>query len=146
MRISTKGRYALAAVTAIARTAEESISLAQLSSTLGISKLYLEQVFSLLRKGGLVASIKGPHGGYRCTSSPSKLSLWQVISSVENGLLDPSEPTVPESAPDIEVALNSVVFSPLDDAVRGFLEGITVQDLLDAADSQRSEQAYMQNM
>jgi Rrf2 family protein len=146
MRISTKGRYALAAVTAIARTAEDSISLSQLSNSLGISKLYLEQVFSLLRKGGLVSSIKGPHGGYKCTSSPSKLSIWQVISSVENGLLDPTEPTVPDSAPDIEVALNTAVFNPLDTVVRGFLDSITVQDLLDAADAQRSEQAYMQNM
>ncbi|MDR0858507.1 MAG: Rrf2 family transcriptional regulator [Oscillospiraceae bacterium] len=146
MRISTKGRYALAAVTAIARTAEDSISLAQLSNSLGISKLYLEQVFSLLRKSGLVASIKGPHGGYRCNSTPSKLTLWEILSSVENGLLDPSEPTVPDSSPDIEVALNSVVFGPLDEAVRGFLESVTVQDLLNEADSQLSEQAYMQNM
>ena len=56
MRISAKGRYALASVVHMAQQQHsgESITLVSISERLGISKIYLEQVFSLLKRGELV--------------------------------------------------------------------------------------------
>ncbi len=80
MKISTKGRYALAAMISMAQ--RESISgvetLAALSGRLGLSKLYLEQVFSLLRRAELVLSVKGAQGGYRLARSARDISGWDI--------------------------------------------------------------------
>ena len=61
MKISTKGRYGLRAMLDLAVNARgEHISLNSIATRQNISENYLEQVFSLLRKAGLVKSIKGP--------------------------------------------------------------------------------------
>ncbi|HPF87499.1 MAG TPA: Rrf2 family transcriptional regulator, partial [Candidatus Limiplasma sp.] len=67
MRISARGRYALAATASMAAryATGENITVASLAERLGISKIYLEQVFSLLKKADIVASHKGAQGGYR---------------------------------------------------------------------------------
>lgn len=61
MKISSKGRYGLAAMICIAQNCKnnECITIIKISEILGISKIYLEQVFSLLKRAGLVNSIKG---------------------------------------------------------------------------------------
>ena len=66
MRISAKGRYALAAAISMARQygTGEHITAISISEKLGISKIYLEQVFSLLKRAGLVNTVKGAQGGY----------------------------------------------------------------------------------
>jgi Rrf2 family protein len=148
MRISSKGRYALAAITYIAREGNsgENISLNDIASALGISKLYLEQVFTQLKKAELVSSVKGARGGYRFVHPPSKLTVWSVLRSVENSLAETSEPTVPDNAPDVEMALMEKVFAPLDDAIRTILDAVTIQDLLDVANHQIEVQSYMLNL
>ena len=67
MKISAKGRYGLAAMTYLARNyaAGTPITIVSISEKLGISKIYLEQVFSLLKRARLVNSIKGSQGGYQ---------------------------------------------------------------------------------
>ena len=85
MKISTKGRYALAAMISLAQ--QESIpgveTLTALSGRLGLSKLYLEQVFSLLRRAELVLSVKGAQGGYRLARSAAEISLWDILEAIE---------------------------------------------------------------
>ncbi|MDR0818552.1 MAG: Rrf2 family transcriptional regulator [Oscillospiraceae bacterium] len=147
MRISSKGRYALAAVLQIARNSDsgENISLNDIANALGISKLYLEQVFVQLKKRGIIASVKGAKGGYRFIVPPIKLTAWQVLESVENTLAEPADTTVPIKAPDIEMALAEKVFVPLDNAIKSMLEGVTIQSMLDYADNQLAEQSFMRN-
>ena len=148
MRISVKGRYALAAVTVIARRAQtrENITVSSISDDLGISKIYLEQVFSQLKKEGLLLSVKGPRGGYQLSRTPSKISAWEVLTAIEAGLTEQTENTVNASAPDIEIALQSAVFAPLDAALRDCLGGVSVQDILDYSDKQKTQQAFMLNL
>ena len=73
MRISARGRYALAATTSMAARYQtgENITVVSLSERLGISKIYLEQVFSLLKKADIVSSQKGAQGGYRLCRPPA---------------------------------------------------------------------------
>ena len=66
VRISTKGRYGLAAMIYLGQHAQSNshIPLIQLADALGISKIYLEQVFSLLKRAELVRSTKGTPVSY----------------------------------------------------------------------------------
>ncbi len=74
----------------------EYTAVISISEKLGISKIYLEQVFALLKRGGIVNSIKGSRGGYQLSRSPRQISLYDILSSVETSLFEPVEDTVGE--------------------------------------------------
>ncbi|MDR0841017.1 MAG: Rrf2 family transcriptional regulator [Christensenellaceae bacterium] len=148
MRISAKGRYALAAMIEIARQTKdgEIISVINISGTLGISKIYLEQVLSQLKKGGIINALKGSKGGYQLARDPGTISAMDVLLTVENTLIESAGSTVEEQAPAVEMALKEKVFQPLDRAVRVCLSGITIADLLEYTDQQNADQSFMMNM
>ena len=65
MRLTSKGRYAVTAMLDVALHSQDGpVPLADISERQGISLSYLEQLFSRLRNNGLVASVRGPGGGY----------------------------------------------------------------------------------
>jgi Rrf2 family protein len=148
MRISVKGRYALASVTVIARRAQskENVTVSSISDELGISKIYLEQVFSQLKREGLLLSVKGPRGGYQLSRSPSKITAWDVLTTLESGLAEQTENTVGDNVLEIEMALQTLIFEPLDEVIRTRLSEITVQEILDYSDKQKTQQAFMLNL
>jgi len=145
MRITAKGRYALAAIISLADNYNngEYITIISISDRLGISKIYLEQVFSLLKRGGIVNSIKGTQGGYQLVRMPQQITVLDVLSAVELSLFEPAERTVKEKAPEIETALRLSVFENLDDAVKNTLSQITLEDLLNEVEKQKSKSELM---
>ncbi|MDR0851183.1 MAG: Rrf2 family transcriptional regulator [Clostridiales Family XIII bacterium] len=148
MRISVKGRYALAA---IIRIASESggggnISVNNIAESLGISKIYLEQVFAQMKKAGLLTSIKGPRGGYQLAREPVEMTAWDVLTALELSLTEKTENTVEVDAPDIETAMQTKVFNPLDAVVEETLRAITIRDLRDFVGEQGQDLSFMLNM
>ena len=145
MKVSSKGRYALACMTRMAQSPNpsESVTVLALSQKLGISKIYLEQVFSLLKRGGLVTSIKGAQGGYLLSRAPEAISAYDVLLTTETALLEAAEDTVGSLAPGIEKALQSLLFTPLDVAVQEGLQGVSLLDLAQEADREASGGGYM---
>ncbi len=145
MRISAKGRYALASVIHMAQQhpCGESITLISISERLGISKIYLEQVFSLLKRGELVTSVKGAQGGYLLSAAPGQISVLDVLSAVETGLFDKTEETVAEKAPEIEFAMRESAFQVLDDAVAASLSLVSLEDLVLASEKHKGDHALM---
>ena len=145
MRISAKGRYALASVVAMARQHPrgESITLMSISEKLGISKIYLEQVFSLLKRAGIVTSVKGAQGGYQLSRTPRLVTVWDVLAAVETSLFERTEDTVPDKAPEIEAALRLLAFQPLDRAAGEALRSVTLEDLVVEAEKQTNANAMM---
>jgi len=84
MKLSTKGRYAMVALTDLAlRTGEEVVTLGDIARRQDISLPYLEQLFVKLRRGGLVESVRGPGGGYRLARAPSEIRVVDVLSAVD---------------------------------------------------------------
>lgn len=84
MRLTTKGRYAVTAMLDLALHYKEGpITLADISKRQGISLSYLEQLFSRLRKNGLVDSARGPGGGYRLSRDAGMISVADVITAVD---------------------------------------------------------------
>lgn len=76
MKISTKGRYGLRALMDMAINAEkECITIKTISERQNISERYLEQIFSLLRKGGIIVGRKGAQGGYNLVKKQSEITF-----------------------------------------------------------------------
>ncbi|AEV70238.1 RrF2 family transcriptional regulator [Acetivibrio clariflavus] len=145
MRISAKGRYALAAVISMAQqyNSGEYITVISISEKLGISKIYLEQVFSLLKKAKIVNSTKGTQGGYQLARTPSQITVLDVLMSVEVSLFEQAQETVSDKAPDIEQALRLSVFNVLDKNVRQTLSTITIADLVIEAENYKNYNTLM---
>lgn len=145
MRISVKGRYALAAMTHMATKYDsgEYITVISISESLGISKIYLEQVFSLLRRQKLLVSVKGAQGGYRLAKMPRQITAFTVLSAVELSLFEKTEDTVLDKAPEIEKAMQISAFDILDHTVKETLEKITLSDLVSAMEKYRSDGDFM---
>lgn len=141
MRISSKGRYALASMISMAQSysSGEYITVISISEKLGISKIYLEQVFALLKRGGLVTSVKGAQGGYLLARMPQQITVFDVLSASELSLFEKAEDTVPERAPDIEQAMRLSAFNTLDQAIQKVLEKTSLSDLVLQAQQYQSQ-------
>lgn len=84
MKLSTKGRYAMVALADIALQREGSlVSLGEIAERQSISLPYLEQLFVKLRRADLVASVRGPGGGYRLARPASEIRVVDVLSAVD---------------------------------------------------------------
>ena len=84
MKLSTKGRYAMVALTDIALQPQGTlVTLGEISTRQKISLPYLEQLFVKLRRGDLVASVRGPGGGYRLARPASEIRVVDVLSAVD---------------------------------------------------------------
>ena len=91
MKLSTKGRYGLRAIVDLARFSEsEPVSISSISSREDISEGYLEQLMALLKKAGLVKSIRGAAGGYVLARPAGQISVGDVLRALE-GKLEPAE-------------------------------------------------------
>lgn len=91
MRLSTKGRYAVMAMTDLAgrQGADDSVravSLADIAARQQISLSYLEQLFARLRRKGLVRSVRGPGGGYRLAAAASETNIADIVLAVDEPL------------------------------------------------------------
>ena len=84
MKLSTKGRYAMVALSDLAlQPGGQLVSLAELSRRQQISLPYLEQLFVKLRRQELVVSVRGPGGGYRLARPPSEIRVSEVLGAVD---------------------------------------------------------------
>ena len=83
MKLTTKGRYAVMALADLAKFDNGNpVSLRDISLRQGISLLYLEQIFSKLKKNNIIKSIRGVKGGYVLTKNPDEIKLSNIFSAV----------------------------------------------------------------
>lgn len=139
VRISAKGRYGLAAVIYMAQLHQngEYITILKISETLGISKIYLEQTFSLLKRAEIVTSIKGAQGGYRLARMPRDITVFEVLSAIETSLFEKVEETVKNKVPALESTMQSLVFEPLDNVIEASLKKVTLYELANEYEKQK---------
>lgn len=86
MKLSTKARYGLNAVCVLAENYGEVLTLQKIADGAGITEQYLEQLFLVLRKSGIVGAQRGAGGGYFLAKDPSELSVGEVARILEDGL------------------------------------------------------------
>jgi len=86
--ISTRLRYSILALLTIASHKEEkALPLKNIARTLGLSLKYLEKIFRLLKKGGLVKSSRGACGGYLLAKSPQAITIYELALILEGKTL-----------------------------------------------------------
>ena len=105
------------------------VSLAEIAASQMLSLAYLEQLFGPMRRAGLVASARGPGGGYRLTREASEITIAQVVEAVEDNILpgrgDDDAPSMvrgPSLTDDLWIEMNA--------HLRLFLDGVSIADVL----------------
>ena len=84
MKLNARGRYAVMALADMAKFDKQNpISLRDISLRQNISLVYLEQIFSKLKKNNIVKSIRGTNGGYMLSKDPEQIKLSNIFSAVE---------------------------------------------------------------
>ena len=84
MKLTSKGRYAVMALADMASfDRKKPISLRDISLRQNISLVFLEQIFSKLKKDNIVKSIRGTNGGYILSSNPDQIKLSSIFSAVD---------------------------------------------------------------
>jgi Rrf2 family iron-sulfur cluster assembly transcriptional regulator len=131
MRLTTKGRYAVTAMLDLAlRQDSGPISLADISERQGISLSYLEQLFTKLRRSGLVKSTRGPGGGYSLSRPSNEIAVADVITAVDEKV-DSTRCGGLGNCQDDERCLTHDLWTDLSDQIYAFLSGITLGHLVD---------------
>ena len=131
MKLTTKGRYAVTAMLDLALHAGEGpVSLAEISSRQEISLSYLEQLFSRLRRNGLVVSTRGPGGGYRISRPLDAVAVGEIIVAV-NESVDATQCAGRENCHSHGRCLTHDLWEGLSEQIEEFLGSVSLQDLID---------------
>ncbi len=131
MRLTTKGRYAVTAMLDLAIHATESpVPLAEISQRQGISLSYLEQLFSRLRRQGLVDSARGPGGGYRLARPAREIAVVDVINAIDENV-NVTRCGGKGDCQDGEPCLTHELWCDLSKQIHDFLAGIDLAQLVE---------------
>ena len=133
MLISTRGRYALRMMLDLAEHQGDGyVTLKDVASRQEISKKYLEQIIPALNRAGLLQTARGFQGGYRLTRSPDRYTLGEILQATE-GSLAPVSCLESEENPCARCTECATlpVWEGLNRVVRDYLDGFTLQTLLD---------------
>lgn len=142
MKVSNKGLYAVRMMLHLAERGQGgAIALKDIAKAQLISKKYLEQITPALTAAKLVRSVRGAQGGYLLARRAADISMFDVLDAVEGNLLPIAslEDAGIEGVPGAPL-LEANLWRGLDDTVRDYLSGISLQDIVDrespiAADS-----------
>ncbi len=144
MKLSTKGRYGLRAMIDLAANfTGEYIPLYKIAERQGISERYLEQVFSALKKAGLVKSIKGAQGGYALSGETKDITVKDILSTLEGdiSIIDNLEFSQNDT---LKECIKINVWDKMDEAIENVVNNITLEDLVRKYDkvNRRNEIMY----
>lgn len=142
MKISTKGRYAVRVMLDLAlHDTGECIKVKEIAARQEISEKYLEQIISMLNKGGYVKSVRGAQGGYLLAKEPEEITVGMILRLTEGSLAPVScleEKNTPCERCDTCETLG--VWRELYDAINKVVDEVTVADLV------RKRQERVQNL
>ncbi len=131
MRITSKGEYGLRALFDLAQHYGEGLIQSEdIATRQGIPVNYLNQMLILLRRAGIIDSLRGPQGGHTLARSPEHITLLEAITVLEGPLMpiestrEDLNPTQPE-----DYVVITEVWNELRDAIEKSLRGITLEDL-----------------
>lgn len=141
MKISTRGRYALRLMLDLALSSpDEYVTIRSVSERQEISYKYLEQIISVLTRGGLVKSVRGSQGGYRLARPPEEYTVGMILRQIEGNLVPVAcMEDEPNQCPRSSKCITLGVWKQLSDAINNVLDSITLADLVNRARSQGEE-------
>jgi Rrf2 family iron-sulfur cluster assembly transcriptional regulator len=130
MKVGSKGRYAVVAIVDVAVHGKSgAVSLADVAQRQDISLSYLEQLFAMLRRNGLVISSRGPGGGYRLAKPAEETTIREVFEAVDESASRPGQDGEgPTAGPGRAIA--EPLWNALSAQIGTFLGGVTVADVI----------------
>lgn len=131
MRLTTKGRFAVTAMVDLTRRGGKGpITLAAISERQRISLSYLEQLFAKLRKNNIVASVRGPGGGYCLARPASKITIAEIVLAVDESL-DATNCGRTGTCLDGQPCSTHDLWSELSDRIHDYLQQVNLQQVAD---------------
>ena len=134
MKISTKGRYGLRALIDLAQYSEiEPVSINSIATRQGISERYLEQLMTLMKKAGLIKSIRGASGGYVLAKEIGEISVGDVLRALE-GNLQPVECAAFSQEDSCEasgVCVTKYVWQRINESINKTVDEISLKQLVE---------------
>jgi len=133
MRITTKGRYALRAVLALAEasSAGQPVPIKYLAEREDISPEFLEQIFYRLRRGGVISSVRGPGGGFYFSRPLDQINLLDILEASGEGLdIAPCNCGKNEGCSTPSTCLAGGIWRELHGQVQSYAEARTLADMI----------------
>lgn len=149
MKLSTKGRYGVKAMVDLAiNYGEEPSSIKSISERQNISEYYLEQLFSSLRKSGLIKSIRGAQGGYILSRRPEDITVAQIMGILEGPIeisdcIDASKENV---CSNIDSCATRLLWARIKQSIDSVMESTTLQDMVDDYNQMKSNKMKGDNI
>lgn len=129
MKLSTKGRYGVKAMVDLAiHYGDAPVSIKTISKRQNISEYYLEQLFSPLRKAGLIKSIRGAQGGYVLNKTPDQIKVSDVMYVLE-GPIEIAECIEGVECNNIDCCATRLLWEKIKNSIDEVMESITLQDI-----------------
>ncbi len=134
MRLTTKGRFAVTAMLDLAlHRAKGPVTLAVISERQRISLSYLEQLFSKLRRHGIVESVRGPGGGYKLGRQVEEITVADIVIAADEAL-DATrcggKGSCDHAAHQEGHCMTHRLWSTLNQRMREYLDSVSLQDLV----------------
>lgn len=145
MKISRKGRYALRSLVYLSmNTTENKVTLSNIAKLNGISTKYLEQIFSNLRRAGIVKSIHGINGGYFLSDKPDKITVEDILQAVEGDYRIEDEETTEECMyKGISNTIQRMVIDEINKQTGNVIRNLTLEDLVKEYTAKDKEADYV---
>lgn len=133
MKLTTKGRYAVLALTEIALSEEKNlIKISEIAKSQNISSTYLEQILSNLKRNGFVKAVRGPNGGYKLALKAEEIIMSDVIELIEGKIETKGCSQKHISCTGISgKCLNHDLWDELGKQINLFLSHISLKDILE---------------
>ena len=140
MNFSKRSRYGIRALIDLAQNTEAGcVQLSDIADRNCISVKYLEQIFSGLRKAGILRSVKGPQGGYLLAKEPSKLKIADVILALDGSyFLEKEECQDDEKGKAEALAVQTEIIEPINQYIHQFLNTLTLQTLVERSEGYKA--------
>ena len=139
MRLTTKGRFAVTAMIDLAMGGQyNAVKLNAISERQKISLSYLEQLFSKLRRAGLVESIRGPGGGYILGKPAEQINIAQIITAAEDKL-DATLCSGKANCNGGTPCITHNLWESLNQTIHSYLSSITLASLLEQEQSKHHD-------
>ena len=127
--ISTKSKYGIRALLYMGIKGEDAkISIKEIAEEEDISGRYLEQIFSILKQGSIVKSVKGASGGYVLSKDPKEILVKELIELLEKDIYCEIDDKVEVGS--IEYSLNEVLWKEYNNKLEKFFGSLTLADLI----------------
>ena len=138
MRLTTKGRFAVTTMLELAMHAQQgAVTLTAISERQQISLSYLEQLFAKLRRANLVASIRGPGGGYVLAASADEINIAQIIAAAED-CLDATQCSSKGNCHQGTPCLTHDLWESLNQTIHQYLSNVTLQSVLNRREQEQT--------